>query len=103
MGDPINPEAAKPHGPIWAAIVAACETRGITGQRAHDVAFNMTDWMDDFIRLERFYADPGSIPPEQLAHDLVNTLLHMPHHVAAAAKLYTGDPVTDVFASGPSP
>lgn len=100
MAELTNPEAAAPHGSIWSAIVAACETRGITGQQADDIAFNMTDWMDDFLRLQQFFAAPKAMPPEQVARDVLCVLTHMPHHLAAAAKLYTGDPVVDVFGIG---
>ncbi len=43
MTDQIKRDTGRPFGPVWSAIVAACEARGITGQQADDVAFHMTD------------------------------------------------------------
>jgi hypothetical protein len=93
-------DAARPRGPIWSAIVCACEERGITGQQADDVAFHMTDWMADFCWLQRFFADPGRFEAAEIEENLVNVLVHAPSHIAAAKKLFLGDPVTDVFEIG---
>lgn len=97
MQDPIPAEAGKPFGPVWAAIVAACETWGITGQQADDVAFHMTDSMDDFRWLQRFFTNPTEFDPSDAGARLFQILSHMPNHAAAAAMLYTGEPVRDVF------
>lgn len=87
-------------GRIWLAIVEACKTHGIRGQDAEDIAFHMTDWLADFDKLKAFFADPDSMAAEQVARDVLGVLIHMPHHLCAAAKLFTGTPVTDVFGIG---
>jgi putative membrane protein len=80
--------------------VRACESRGITGQDAEDIAFHMTDWFRDLDNLNRFFANPEAMTPEAVNREVLGVLVHMPHHLAAAAKLYTGQPVSDVFGIG---
>jgi hypothetical protein len=64
---------------------------------ARDVAFHMTDWLDDLTAFHRFCADPEALTDQQLADLLMAFLVHVPNHLAAAAKLYTGGGVTDIF------
>jgi hypothetical protein len=67
---------------------------------ARDVAFHMTDWLDDLDAYFRFCSDPHALTDKQVAALLMEFLVHVPNHVAAAAKLYTGGGVTDVFGVG---
>ena len=67
---------------------------------ADDVAFHMTDWLDDLAAFSRFCADPSSLSDAEVSELLTNFLVHVPNHVAAAGKLYTGVPVTDIFQIG---
>lgn len=64
---------------------------------ADDVAFHMTDWLDDLQAFSRFCADPSSLSDSEVSELLTDFLVHVPNHVAAAGKLYTGVPVTDIF------
>src|SRR6266545_1138982 len=64
---------------------------------AHDVAFHMTDWLDDLDAYCRFCADPSRLSDAEVGELLTGFLVHVPNHVAAASKLYTGVPVTDIF------
>jgi hypothetical protein len=64
---------------------------------ADDVAFHMTDWLDDLGAYSRFCADPGRMSDTEVSEMLTGFLVHVPNHVAAASKLYTGVPVTDIF------
>jgi hypothetical protein len=64
---------------------------------AEDVAFHMTDWLDDLDAYSRFCADPSRMSDAEASELLTGFLVHVPNHVAAASKLYTGVPVTDVF------
>lgn len=70
---------------------------GLPDGVAEDVAFHMTDWLDDLEAYARFCADPGSMSDEAVGEMLTGFLVHVPNHLAAAGKLYTGIPVTDVF------
>src|SRR5437870_367220 len=67
---------------------------------ADDVAFHMTDWLDDLAAYSRFCADPNSMSDAEISEFLSDFLVHVPNHLAAASKLYTGVPVTDIFGVG---
>ncbi len=67
---------------------------------ADDVAFHMTDWLNDLERFSQFCADPNKWKDEEIEEMLLAFLVHVPNHVAAASKLLTGLPVTDVFGVG---
>jgi len=80
--------------------VVAAEEMGLPQAVAKDVAFHMTDWLDDLEALVAFFRDPGALPSSRAAEVLTAFLVHAPNHIAAAAKLYTGFPVCDVFQVG---
>ena len=67
---------------------------------ADDVAFHMTDWLDDLQAFSQFCADPSRLSDAEVSELLTDFLVHVPNHVAAAGKLYTGVPVTDIFQIG---
>ena len=67
---------------------------------ADDVAFHMTDWLEDLDAYVRFCADPSRMSDAEIDELLAHLLLHVPNHLAAACKLYTGVPVTDIFGVG---
>ncbi|AXQ29023.1 hypothetical protein D0B54_10130 [Solimonas sp. K1W22B-7] len=64
---------------------------------AHGVAFHMTDWLEDLDAWHRFCINPDAPSQEELSRLLMGFLLHVPEHLAAAAKLFTGLPITDTF------
>ena len=65
-----------------------------------DIAFHLTDWLDDLEAYSRFCAEPRSMSDEEISQMLTDFLIHVPNHVAAASKLLTGVPVTDIFKVG---
>ena len=67
---------------------------------ADDVAFHMTDWLNDLDAYSRFCADPKGMSDAEVGELLTGFLVHVPNHLAAASKLYTGVPVTDIFQIG---
>ena len=67
---------------------------------ANDVAFHLTDWLNELTALVKFCQSPQSHEPEQVNELLLAFLLHAPNHIAAAAKLYAEFPVSDVFGVG---
>ena len=67
---------------------------------ANDVAFHMTDWLDDLEAYHRFCSHPSAMSDEEVSRLLIQFLVHVPNHLAAAAKLYTDIPVTDIFGVG---
>ncbi len=64
---------------------------------ARDVAFHLTDCLDDLNAFTAFCNDPDSFTPEQIDATLLALLHHVPNHLAAAAKLYADFPVSDIF------
>ena len=71
---------------------------GLPESTADDVAFHMTDWLDDLERFARFCAEPDKWSDKGTEKMLLAFLIHVTNNVAAASKLLTGIPVTDVFA-----
>ncbi len=67
---------------------------------ASDVAFHMTDWLSDLDAFYRFCQAPDGFTNEQVSDLLMDFLVHVPNHVAAAGKLYSGVAVTDIFKVG---
>ena len=67
---------------------------------ADDVAFHMTDWLDDLDAYSRFCADPSRMSDAEVGQLLTDFLVHVPNHVAAASKLYADVPVADIFGVG---
>ncbi|MCP5158075.1 MAG: hypothetical protein H6975_01465 [Gammaproteobacteria bacterium] len=65
-----------------------------------DAVFHMTDWLSDLEKWAKFCEKPNSLSPEKLQDLLIEFLVHVPNHLAAASKLVTGIPVTDVFKVG---
>ncbi len=60
----------------------------------------MTDWADDLEALFDFYKNPQSMGDEELSRLLAHVLIHVPNHLAAAAKLFADAPVKDIFGVG---
>ena len=67
---------------------------------AKEVAFHMTDWLNDLAAYVEFCSNPDQYTDEEVADLLLSFLQHVPNHLAAASKLYTNFPVTDVFDVG---
>ena len=86
---------------VRAAIVTALTASGdLPTEVVDDIAFHMTDWLDDLRELAQFYEAPEGLSPSQVDDLLGRFLVHAPNHLAAAVKLYTGEPVDDVFGIG---
>lgn len=79
---------------------AALTEMELSPEVARDVAFHMTDWLDDLQRYVKFCEAPESFEPEEIDKLLLAFLAHVPNHLAAAAKLYADQSVTDVFGVG---
>jgi hypothetical protein len=65
-----------------------------------DAVFHMTDWLSDLKEWHSFCENPESLSVDELQDLLMNFLVHVPAHVAAAGKLVTGLPVEDIFGVG---
>ena len=67
---------------------------------ARDIAFHMTDWLNNLEDYYNFCQAPESLPAEEVEKLLLAFLIHVPNHLAAAAKLFTEIPVSDIFGVG---
>lgn len=67
---------------------------------ASDVAFHMTDWLADLAAFVSFCEEPSRLSSAQVNELLIQFLVHVPNHLAAASKLFVDMPVTDVFGVG---
>jgi hypothetical protein len=85
---------------IIQSIMKALANRGMSDTALHDAGFHMTDWLEDLEELYTYYRDPESVPTEKAEQLLAGFLLHVPNHVAAAAKLVADFPVSDIFGVG---
>ncbi len=83
------------------AIKDALESEGVgdAGIR-HDIAFHLTDWLPDLQEWYEYCQSPESLSASDTVEMLIRFLVHVPNHVAAASKLLTDIPVTDVFGVG---
>ena len=83
------------------AIERALEADGYgTAETRHDIAFHMTDWLSDLERWYDYCQAPEALDVDQTTKLLIAFLVHVPNHLAAASKLMTDIPVTDIFEVG---
>lgn len=68
-------------------------------EMAREAAFHVSDWFDD-LRAFVQMVDDEQVDPKQAQRIVMQFLVHVPAHVAAAAKIVTDSPVTDVFEIG---
>ena len=68
-------------------------------ETSSDIAFHMTDWASDAAFITAFLLYPERFNAEEIRDGVTNFLVHVPNHVAAAAKLH-GYPIQDVFEVG---
>ncbi|MGB5396832.1 MAG: hypothetical protein WBN96_06755 [Gammaproteobacteria bacterium] len=85
---------------IEEALVNAFKSLDLDSQETDDAMFHMTDWLSDLDEWNKFCEKPDSLTPEELSELVMGFLVHVPAHVAAASKIVTGLPVTDVFGIG---
>jgi len=85
---------------IKIALRKAFTETGMDPKKIDDAIFHMTDWLEDHGNLNSFYEDPDSKSAKEISDLLMKFLVHVPAHVAAASKLVTELPVSDVFGIG---
>ena len=66
---------------------------------ADDIGFHLVDWNGNAAFLVALYLFPERFSPDEVREGIINTLVHAPNHMAAAAKL-VGHPISDVFELG---
>ncbi len=85
---------------IVSSIEKAMKKMDLTDEKAHDIAFHMTDWLEDLAKLQKYYEAPEKLSSDEASDLLMKFLLHVPNHIAAAMKLISDFPVTDIFEVG---
>lgn len=80
-------------------VEALTHGRYISKRKAEEVAFHLTDWSDELMRL-RTALNSTPFEPRQTQDAIIDFLVHAPAHVAAAARIVLDLPVGDVFALG---
>lgn len=66
-------------------------------EKAADATFHMVDWLSDLHHWNKFCENPESLTAVETGTMVMNFLVHVPAHLAAACKLLTDLPVADVF------
>lgn len=94
---PADHSIFKDHQDVWRRIEEAALSHGLSEKLAYEVAFHMLDWHQDLAKLVAFMESPESQTTEDLEKMLLDFLIHVPNHIAAAGKLYTGIGVADIF------
>lgn len=69
-------------------------------EKIDDAIFHLLDWLPDLKKWNKFCEDPTSHTPKEMSSILIEFLVHVPAHLAAASKLVTDMPVADVFGIG---
>lgn len=83
---------------IRQAIEHALEQQDFgSAETRRDIAFHMTDWLLDLEEWSAFCQSPEDLDSGAMADLLTRFLVHVPNHLAAASKLMTGIPVSDIF------
>lgn len=85
---------------IEESLVKAFKSLELDNRVIDDAVFHMTDWLNDLKEWNKFCENPDSLSSEELSDLVMDFLVHVPSHVAAASKLVTGLPVTDIFGIG---
>jgi hypothetical protein len=67
---------------------------------AREIAFHMTDWDHNVEDLVKLYEQPESFSDDEILSTVIQFLVHVPNHVAAAKKLAGIGPIEDVFEVG---
>ena len=85
---------------ITKSMTSALEDLGMESETIAEAVFHMTDWLNELAELHTFCENPESLSDDQLQDLLMNFLVHVPNHVAAASKLIADIPVKDIFELG---
>jgi hypothetical protein len=69
-------------------------------EECQDIVFHMTDWIDDLVELFKLYMNPDKYKNKKVVDILVDFLVHVPNHVAAASKLLLDQSISDTWNLG---
>lgn len=78
-------------------ILDSLEEWDLSIEERREVVFHLTDWMDDYHSLKKVFESPENLNDKEIAEILMQFLIHVPNHLAAASKIGLDIPVTDIF------
>jgi hypothetical protein len=53
----------------------------------HEIAFHLTDWIDDLQTFVNFLENPDKFNNEEIRKIIIGILAHVPHHVNEASEM----------------
>ena len=65
-----------------------------------DIAFHMVDWIGELEALAGLFENPDEYEAKDVERTLIDFLVHVPNHIAAASKLMIDQSVSDIFGVG---
>jgi hypothetical protein len=65
-----------------------------------DIAFHMTDWLEDYEELAKVFDMSKELSTQQVQEIVAQFLIHASNHIAAAKKLAGYGPMEDIFQVG---
>ena len=69
-------------------------------ETGEDIAFHMTDWDHNLTDLETLYEQHSTMSDDEISDIVIEFLIHVPNHLAAAKKLSGCGPMEDIFGVG---
>ena len=104
FSDLVGARAERLDGAKFPAAVTSLITEALIGPDSTDaqvlhadqIAFHLTDWNSDAAFVVALHLFPERFLPEEVEAGVQMFLIHVPNHVATAAKL-AGHPVEDIF------
>ena len=77
--NPMNDAQRFDHARIQSRLEGALASDG--EERAREIAFHMTDWLNELVALVRIYRDPDNATDDEIASALLDFLIHAPSHI----------------------
>jgi hypothetical protein len=85
---------------IQERIREAFQEIGETEKASQDIAFHLTDWMNDLQELVELYSNIDNASSDEITSLAYKFLAHVPNHLNAAMKLSGMGKIEDVFQVG---
>jgi hypothetical protein len=85
---------------VQGKIASAFAASGVPAETARDIAFHMTDWRRDLEAVTKIWEQADQMSDDEITELVHAFLVHVPEHVAAAAKLSDCGSIRDIFDVG---
>jgi hypothetical protein len=77
------------------AIISSFKDSGFSEQERYDLAFHLTDWVEDLQHVVDFLESPEKYSDEQIRETIIAFVIHAPYHLNHAADILIDGPVQD--------